>query len=116
MRHFLRVDGGCSIGPSMAGFLSVEHGETVHLDENIEDEAQVAEDISRHSSGWIEVDDSGTAISTGGEVDRTMPDERRHRFFEATPTVSELGESPQEINVEPVPAPPDVPDNPDLVV
>jgi hypothetical protein len=87
MRHFLRVDGGCSVGPSLGAVVYVENGETLHLDENIEDEALVAGDISRSTSGWIEVDESGAAVVT--DVDRSQPDERRHRFATATPVVTE---------------------------
>jgi hypothetical protein len=91
MRHFLRTDGEVGVGPSLGAVVFVAHGDTLHLDETKDDEALVAEDISRHSSGWIEVDENGAAIP--GEVDRTMPDYRRHRGAVASPEV---------INVEPI--------------
>lgn len=96
MRHFLRVDGEVGVGPSLGAVVFVANGETLHLDETDPAEGRVAEDISRASSGWLEVDDNGAAMS--GETDRTMPDSRR-RKFNATATVSET--TPGLVEAEP---------------
>jgi hypothetical protein len=62
MRHFLRIDGGVAIGPSLGAVTFVKTGDTLHLNEDEADEAKVAHDIAAASSGWLEVDEAGTAV------------------------------------------------------
>lgn len=62
MRHFLRVDGGVAVGPSLGAVTFVKTGDTLHLNDEDSDEAKVAHDIAASSSGWVEVDEAGTAV------------------------------------------------------
>lgn len=62
MRHFLRVDAGVAVGPSLGAVVFVQHGEILHLNEDIEDEAKVAAQVENASSGWVEVGEDGAAL------------------------------------------------------
>jgi hypothetical protein len=62
MRHFLRVDGEVAIGPSLGAVSFVRTGETLHLDDTDPVEGKVADSVAAASSGWVEVDEAGTAV------------------------------------------------------
>ena len=81
MRHFLRIDGGVAVGPSLAAVVFVKTGETLHLNEDDPDEGKVAESVAAASSGWVEVDEAGTAVP-------------RRRTATASPIVIEVEPDP----------------------
>jgi hypothetical protein len=62
MRHFLRIDGGVAIGPSLGAVTFVKTGDTLHLDDEDPVEGKVAYDIAAASSGWLEVNEAGMAV------------------------------------------------------
>jgi hypothetical protein len=82
VRHFLRIDGDVQVGPSLGAVAFIRHGETLHLDISDPEQAKVADDVASASSGWVEVDDSGGAVTS------------RSRSATATATVTEPALSP----------------------
>ena len=93
MRHFLRVNGEVGIGPSLGAVVFVKHGDVLHLNEDIEDEATVIATVEGATSGWIEVDEAGAAVPRRRSATATpvvIPPEPENAEFE-DPEDDDLG-------------------------
>lgn len=91
MRHFLRVDGDVAVAPPGDPTLvqMVPRHSTLHLNTDDEVEAKMAEDIARHTSGWVEVDDNGAAVPTPEPAEA----QREERTATAAPVVTGPGDT-----------------------
>jgi len=101
MRHFLRIDGGVGVGPSLGAVVFVETGETLHLNEDDPDEGKVAESVAAASSGWVEVDEAGaavpkrrTATATPVVIEPDNPIEQQLAALHAEDTVDPTEQNP----------------------